>query len=100
MRHVLEHNDAWADILANAVESFTMRMCLVLFTPFHGETHRWYEESFGGDPIPTYRFALPDLLDVIYAEQDTSVTLLPDLPSPQTTHKIEHVLLLEKPESA
>ena len=33
MRHVLEHNDAWAQILDNAVASFTERMVLILFTP-------------------------------------------------------------------
>jgi len=33
MRHVLEHNMSWRTILANALESFTQRMCLILFVP-------------------------------------------------------------------
>lgn len=32
MRHVLEHNDSWRDLLANALKSFTKRMTLVTFT--------------------------------------------------------------------
>lgn len=42
MRHVLEHNEHnWKDILAHALESFTKRFSLVVFTPFtSGETHR------------------------------------------------------------
>lgn len=40
MRHILEHNrNNWADILDHALESFTLRFCLVIFTPFtSGET--------------------------------------------------------------
>jgi hypothetical protein len=35
MRHVLEHNEfGWKDVLAHALESFTRRFCLVVFTPF------------------------------------------------------------------
>jgi hypothetical protein len=34
MRHVLEHNWGWRQILANAVASFQKRMVLIVFTPF------------------------------------------------------------------
>jgi hypothetical protein len=33
MRHVLEHNYAWRDILAGAIASFRRKLVLVLFTP-------------------------------------------------------------------
>lgn len=33
MRHVLEHNYQWKQILRNAIASFTERMFLVVFTP-------------------------------------------------------------------
>ncbi len=33
LRHVLEHNESWMDILRNAMKSFTERLCLVLFIP-------------------------------------------------------------------
>jgi hypothetical protein len=35
LRHVIEHNpDGWERILRNAMESFTKRLVLVIFTPF------------------------------------------------------------------
>ena len=36
IRHVLEHNHEWRLILANAIESFTKRLVLVVFTPDSG----------------------------------------------------------------
>lgn len=33
MRHVLEHNHNWKNILQNALNSFQKRMVLILFTP-------------------------------------------------------------------
>jgi hypothetical protein len=38
LRHVLEHNYNWETILRNAVDSFTKKLCLILFTPFADET--------------------------------------------------------------
>ena len=38
MRHVLEHNAEWQDILANAVASFRKRFVLIMFTPFSETT--------------------------------------------------------------
>jgi hypothetical protein len=35
MRHVLEHNANWRVILENALASFSKKMVLVVFTPFH-----------------------------------------------------------------
>lgn len=39
MRHVLEHNENWTDLLDWALGSFTRRMVLVIFTPFSETTH-------------------------------------------------------------
>ena len=39
MRHVLEHNHHWQQILDNAIASFTDRMALIIFTPPANETH-------------------------------------------------------------
>lgn len=33
MRHILEHNFDWRDILGNALQSFTKRMTLILYRP-------------------------------------------------------------------
>jgi len=38
MRHVLEHNPQWEQILYNALCSFRKRMVLTLFTPFNEST--------------------------------------------------------------
>lgn len=37
MRHVLEHNYDWRDILTNALESFTEKMTLVFYRPLKSE---------------------------------------------------------------
>lgn len=59
MRHVLEHDYRWVDILTNAVASFNHRMVLVLFTPLQPETKQiaWNE-----DPgVPDIGFAAADI---------------------------------------
>lgn len=38
LRHVLEHNLEWEDILRNAVRSFQKKLCIILFTPFGRKT--------------------------------------------------------------
>lgn len=61
MRHVLEHDYRWRDILDNAVASFTDRMVLVLFTPLQKETR---ELAFNPDPgVPDIGFAKRDITD-------------------------------------
>jgi hypothetical protein len=62
IRHVLEHNHTWRAILHNAVESFTWRFVLVLFTPLADHTHN---TANPGKNLPYYRFKLDDLLAVI-----------------------------------
>src|SRR5919106_325435 len=61
LRHVLEHNDAWARILDNALASFTDRMVLILFTPERAVT-----EVIACHPevgVPDIAFRLADLTD-------------------------------------
>lgn len=59
MRHVLEHNRKWIDILTNAIASFNHRMVLVLFTPLQEETH---EIAWNVDPgVPDIGFAAADI---------------------------------------
>jgi hypothetical protein len=61
MRHVLEHNYRWAEILDNALASFTERMVLVTFIPFSESTHEIaYNWSCG---VPDISFRLSDLTD-------------------------------------
>jgi hypothetical protein len=60
MRHVLEHNEfGWRELLAHALESFSKRFCLVIFTPFsQGETHRLRPP---GDPYCDLSFNFGEL---------------------------------------
>ena len=57
IRHVLEHNDGWAAILANALGSFRKRMALVTFTPLVPKTYAAAPDSPGRD----WHFAVEDL---------------------------------------
>lgn len=72
LRHVLEHNDAWARILDNALASFTERMVLILFTPERPVTATIaFRPDIG---VPDIAFRLADLterfpLDVTYTVQ-------------------------------
>lgn len=40
IRHVLEHNFGWKNILENAIASFTKKLVIVTFTPFSDHTHQ------------------------------------------------------------
>lgn len=60
MRHVIEHNYEWRTVLLNALNSFTDRMVLVLFTPMADETH---EIFYSPDPgVPDISFSMSDLI--------------------------------------
>lgn len=61
LRHVLEHNFAWEQVLDNALASFTRRMVLILFTPMMEETQTiaWNREQ----GVPDIAFRAKDLED-------------------------------------
>jgi hypothetical protein len=60
IRHVLEHDYRWREILANAMTSFTRKLMLVIFTPMGAETK---EIAFAPDPgVPDISFAESDLV--------------------------------------
>ena len=61
LRHVLEHSHQWPVILANALQSFTKRLCIVLFTPLVDKTVLLHTEP-DYDDVPVYSFAIDDLL--------------------------------------
>jgi hypothetical protein len=64
LRHVIEHDYRWADILDNAVASFTRRMCLIVFTPVATKTHEIaFTESLGVPDIVFARRALTTRFD-------------------------------------
>jgi hypothetical protein len=60
MRHVLEHNEfGWRELLRHALRSFSIRFCLVVFTPFSdGGTRRLRGI---GDPYCDLSFSFAEL---------------------------------------
>lgn len=88
MRHVLEHNHDWRDVLANAIGSFTERMVLVLFTPLQDETAViGMEETLG---VPDIAFAMSDLEPFFAGLNWTVETLV----SEGTQYGVETVFLI------
>lgn len=90
MRHVLEHNYRWADILTNAVASFRQRFALVLFTPLVDAT---VELAYNDDPgVPDLAFSLDDVashLDGLSWSYETIPT--------DTQYETETIFLVERP---
>lgn len=89
MRHVLEHDRNWKQILRNAVESFQKRMVLILFTPLVDETREltWNE----GYEVPDIAFSASDLLSEMQGCSVRQETYKTD-----TQYGVEHVFFLEK----
>jgi hypothetical protein len=93
MRHVLEHNLEWRQILKNAVRSFTKRMCLVTFTPFNADgTIVIGHTDMGDGIIPDIAFEEKDLLDTMRPYVVAGETLYT-----KTQYGSERVFYLEKP---
>lgn len=64
MRHVLEHNYQWKQILINALNSFKERMVLIIFTPFaKAVTEIAYNDDIG---VPDISLSLDELMPLFY----------------------------------
>ena len=61
MRHVLEHNYEWEQVLVSAIESFQIKLCLILFTPFAAETKQIAHNAASGVDVPDLSFAREDI---------------------------------------
>lgn len=61
MRHVLEHDWRWAQILDNALASFTERMALILFTAGQQATREIGRENAAH--VPVIGFRLEDITE-------------------------------------
>jgi hypothetical protein len=91
IRHVLEHNEAWARILDNAVASFTDRKVLILFTPERAVT-----EAIAFHPevgVPDIAFRLADLTNRFPPDVTYTVHRIPSA----TQYGGETILLLDRP---
>lgn len=61
LRHVIEHNVRWADVLANAAASYQKKMVVVLFTPIIDSAEPLVEQiAFAGPGggVPDLSFSL------------------------------------------
>lgn len=60
IRHVIEHNPQWRQLLDHAYVSTKRKLCLILFTPLVKETHQmsWHEQV----GVPDIAFKTADLL--------------------------------------
>jgi hypothetical protein len=93
MRHVLEHNRRWREILINAVASFQHRMVLVTFSPYQTDQTRILAEHeyTPGSFIPDIGFLREDLVrefSPYLVKEETLKT--------QTQYQTETVYYLEK----
>jgi hypothetical protein len=92
MRHVLEHDYRWAKILDNALDSFTKRMALILFTPMAESTREigFTEEM----PCPDLSFSMEDILGPV---RERKIAVRHENMPTGTWYHEETIFYLEKP---
>lgn len=95
MRHVLEHNYNWTDVLDNALHSFSKRMCLVLFTPFGEKTKVIADNNKYGVDVPDISFKKDDIERRFAKFKDITWTSKLNLRT-RTGYKTEHIYFLER----
>lgn len=90
LRHVLEHNYAWARILDNAIASFTERMVIILFTPERPVTETIaFRHDIG---VPDIAFRLADITERFPPDVTYSVHRIQSA----TQYGVETILLLAR----
>jgi hypothetical protein len=93
MRHVLEHNYHWQDVLDNALASFTRRMVLVIFTPWTRQVPHYelrFEDDYGVPTLALDRQTLVDRFGNLEWSQQT-------IESPETFYGWEAVFTIDRP---
>jgi hypothetical protein len=96
MRHVIEHNYSWKEILDNAINSFTKKFCLILFTPFGPETREIAHNRAHGVDVPDLSFCRAD----IEGRFSGLHWKLFDNIATDTGYGIEHVYLVWRPKQS
>lgn len=93
MRHVLEHNVNWRAILANALESFQKRFCLVLFGPLG----KWDRELTPPKvPIPDLELCEVDFRNMLHSAVGRD-RIKEQVIATKSRYNTERVFYLEKP---
>jgi SAM-dependent methyltransferase len=87
MRHVLEHNYGWKQILKNAIQSFRRRMVLVVFTPFSAEEVKIADHH----GIPDLKLRKADLMDLLQGLSVSEEAITSD-----TSYGAECIFYLQK----
>lgn len=90
MRHVLEHNEDWRQVLDSAVRSFTRKFFLVLFTPFSDTTHEIAHNRAHGVDVPDLSFRRSDIEERLAGLR---WELIEEIPT-DTGYGVEHVYLV------
>ncbi len=88
IRHILEHNWQWRNILENAIASFRKRMVLILFTPFSKHT-----DPLTANALIDLSFRREDITDYLAGLDVTEEHLVTN-----TQYRQEHIFYVEKPE--
>ena len=93
MRHILEHNYEWKKILINACNSFTKKMCLILFSDFVDNTKEIAHNLKHGVDVPDIAFSKKELFEVF---DNLNIKYKIESFNTNTGYNIEHVFYLEK----
>lgn len=91
MRHILEHNYDWQEVLKAALESFQKKFCLVIFTPFQAETKEIAHNKKHGVDVPDIAFAKNEIESYF-----TGMKWRLETYKTRTGYGVEHVYFIEK----
>ncbi|MBL8848895.1 MAG: glycosyltransferase family 2 protein [Planctomycetaceae bacterium] len=99
IRHVLEHDYNWRNILESALASFGQRMCLVCFTPLSDEQRLLSEFQFPtGGSCPYLSLPRTELADILDKHQVKYS--IETLPSPGTEYGEETIYRIARTSAA
>lgn len=87
LRHVLEHNYQWEDVLSNAVKSFDHKLCIVLFTPFADQTREIAHNRHIGVDVPDLSLAKVEIEKHLHGLNWKLVENI----TTKSQYKVEHV---------
>lgn len=91
MRHVLEHNYDWRQVLENALASFNKKFCLIIFTPFAAETREIAHNKKYGVDVPDLSFSQAEL-EAFFV----GLKWRKEIHRTRTAHRQETIYFLEK----
>lgn len=95
LRHVLEHNNDWRQVLENALYSFQRKLVIVTYTPFTEETQNRGDHQFeDGTTVPVISFRLEDLQECFAKHPEISVS--EERLETMTEFRDERIFYLEK----